>query len=203
MTRLPTEVRRKQIAEAALTIIARDGVRRFTTASISREVGLAEGTIFRHFTDKRDIIDAAIRFLDGLMFPADAPAPPSAPLVELRSFLAARIALLKAHPGYLRVLFSNEIGQAAPDGTFDLLRSLRQRSVATIISCLRRAQDAGEIRGDLPIETLFLVIHGMLLSQVFSGPQLEQQLGFHTDFDRLWQAIVRLMVIAPDATPAA
>ncbi len=203
MTRLPTEVRRKQIAEAALTIIARDGVRRFTAASISREVGLAEGTIFRHFTDKRDIIGAAIHFLDGLMFPADAPAPPPAPLAELRSFLAARVALLRAHPGYLRVLFSNEIGQAAPEGAFDLLGSLRQRSVSTIMSCLRRAQQAGDVRADLPIETLFLVIHGMLLSQVFSGPQLERQLGFCADFDSMWQGIERLMVVAPGAAPTA
>lgn len=195
MKRLPTEVRRQQIAEAALTIIARDGARRFTTASIAREVGLAEGTIFRHFKDKADIIDAAIRYLEALMFPEDAPPPPAEPLEELRVFLTGRIALLQAHPGYLRVLFSNEIGHAVPGVTLSRLHSLRERSVGIIMRCLKQAQAAGQVRADLSLHTLFMVIHGMLLSQVFSGPQLAAQLGFSQDAEVLWRGVTQLMTV--------
>lgn len=202
MKRQPTEVRRAQIAEAALTIIARDGTRRFTTASIAREVGLAEGTIFRHFTDKRDIVGAAIRHLESLMFPIDAPPPPEDPLAELRAFLASRVALLRAHPGFLRVLFSNEIGQAAPGSAFDLLGTLRQRSVATILSCLERGRAAGQVRDDVSTAVLFSLIHGLLLSQVFGGGQLSEQFGLERDLNTLWQGVERLLR-APPAPAAA
>ena len=49
-------VRRQQIADAALEVIAELGLRGFTTQAVAARVGITDGTIFRHFKDKQEIV---------------------------------------------------------------------------------------------------------------------------------------------------
>ncbi|NOX45409.1 MAG: TetR/AcrR family transcriptional regulator [Chlorobi bacterium] len=56
MERKPTDIRQEEIKSAVLSIIFRDGLKKITTRNIAREVGLSEGSIFRHFNSKKDII---------------------------------------------------------------------------------------------------------------------------------------------------
>lgn len=53
------EDRRKSIVAAALPLLRAKGVQ-ISTADIAREAGVAEGTLFRVFTNKDEIIQAAI-----------------------------------------------------------------------------------------------------------------------------------------------
>ena len=74
-SRRPTEERRQQIAEAALRIISGKGVHRLTAQELGREVGIADGTIFRHFKDKAEIVRAAVSHLEGVLFEGFRPRP--------------------------------------------------------------------------------------------------------------------------------
>ena len=46
---------------AAMGIVAREGLAAATTAAIAAEAGVAEGTLYRHFTSKDDLLIAAYR----------------------------------------------------------------------------------------------------------------------------------------------
>jgi AcrR family transcriptional regulator len=59
--RLPAEERRRQILDAAIIVFARLGFAGTGTADIAREAGIGEPTIYRYFTNKRDLYLAAIR----------------------------------------------------------------------------------------------------------------------------------------------
>ncbi|MFZ1613040.1 MAG: helix-turn-helix domain-containing protein, partial [Holophaga sp.] len=54
-TRKSTQERRREIADAAIKIIGERGLREFTAAQLAREVGIKDGTIFRHFKDMNEI----------------------------------------------------------------------------------------------------------------------------------------------------
>lgn len=60
MTRKSTEIRQEEIKKAVLTIIHRDGLKNVSTKNLSKEVGISEATIFRHFLSKKDIIMAIL-----------------------------------------------------------------------------------------------------------------------------------------------
>jgi AcrR family transcriptional regulator len=47
--------------QAAARIVARDGMEAATTAAIAAEAGVAEGTLYRHFESKDDLLIAAYR----------------------------------------------------------------------------------------------------------------------------------------------
>lgn len=196
MQRQSTDTRRHQIAAAALEIIAREGVRKFTTALLAKEIGVAEGTLFRHVRDKQEIVQLGLEYLESLMFPAAAPPAPEQPLEALRQFLQLRVAVLRAHPGSLRVLFSQELGKAAP-GVDGMVARLRERSIAIILGHLQRAKAQGLLRDDVAVESVFVMIHGLLLSQAFAGPQVTGVVGAYPSFDALWQDVLRMIVAQP------
>ncbi len=54
--RLDTETRQLQIKKAVLEIIAEQGLAKLTTRNLANKVGVSEGTIFKHFKNKNEII---------------------------------------------------------------------------------------------------------------------------------------------------
>ena len=56
----PAEVRREEILAAAVRVFAHTPYRAAGTAEIAREAGVAEPTIYRHFSSKRELYLAAV-----------------------------------------------------------------------------------------------------------------------------------------------
>ncbi len=56
----PAEVRREEILDAAVRVFARASYHAAGTAEIAREAGIAEPTIYRHFSSKRELYLAAV-----------------------------------------------------------------------------------------------------------------------------------------------
>ncbi len=56
MERQSTEIRQEQIKQAVLDIIFTDGLKNLSTRNLAKKIGMSEGTIFRHFATKQDII---------------------------------------------------------------------------------------------------------------------------------------------------
>ena len=52
---------RERLMRAAIGIVAREGLAAATTAAIAAEAGVAEGTLYRHFESKDDLLVAAYR----------------------------------------------------------------------------------------------------------------------------------------------
>ncbi|MDZ4760321.1 MAG: TetR/AcrR family transcriptional regulator [Alphaproteobacteria bacterium] len=52
---------RARLLRAAVAIVARDGMPAATTAALALEAGVAEGTLYRHFDSKDDLLIAAYR----------------------------------------------------------------------------------------------------------------------------------------------
>jgi len=188
MTRLPTELRQRQIADSALTLLASDGSRGFTTAAVARAVGVSEATLFRHFTNMDAILDAAVTALEQLLFPADLDDGSEDALVALHAFLQRRAALLRKRPGVMRILFSDEIGRTGSPETARRVAALRRRSRAIVRGCLERAAAQGTVRQDLTVAELVSVAHGMILSLVFNidGPA-------SGGFESAWTTFLRLV----------
>lgn len=59
-----TKNRRTEIMMAVVSILSRPEQVRFTTKEISREVGISEAGIYRHFRDKSEIIMGVLDFCD-------------------------------------------------------------------------------------------------------------------------------------------
>ena len=108
MTRKPTEIRQEEIKKAVLEIIYRNGLKKLSTKNIAKEVGISEGSIFRHFGTKNDIImsimdDVIKDFIEPLR---EISLQNEHPEQRLYKHLCKTITYLKENRGITLLLFS-------------------------------------------------------------------------------------------------
>lgn len=160
--------RRPQIADAALRILAFKGAGRLTAAELGREVGIADSTIFRHYRNMDEVVLAAIDRVRALL---DASFPPDggSPLGRLRALFLSRLALIRERPEVLRLASNDRLEQVTgPEGA-RRLREMIHRSRGFIETCLREAQEQGEISPQLDITVLGWTVRGTLQVAVASS----------------------------------
>jgi AcrR family transcriptional regulator len=160
--RVDAQRNRDRILEAARALVAETGADA-TMEDIARHAGVAVGTLYRHFPAKEDLVAAVVEdslaqmasLTEGALAAVHAGAPPGAAIGELFREIAERHATdqaFKSAAGRLDV--NAEIAAAAPGSPI-------ARSVAAISELLERAQIAEQIRGDLTLADL-----GVLLAAV-------------------------------------
>jgi len=172
-SRRPTDERRQQIAEAALRIISGKGVQHLTAQQLGREVGIADGTVFRHFKDKAEIVRAAIGHLEALLFQGFPPEEED-PLARLQAFFEQRLGLVQRMPAVFLAAFSDRLEEAAGDEA-GLVRSIIDRSRIFIRQCLAQAQEQRLVDPALSIEALTLVVMGTLQAAAFTYRRAERK----------------------------
>jgi AcrR family transcriptional regulator len=197
-----SEVRQRQIAEAALQIIAEHGLAKFTVAALAKQLPITGGTIFRHFENKERIVLAAIERLAEDLFPSEHLGDARE---RLREFFELRARLLAAPGSIGRLVFSGELGRAAGDEGMARISALRRDSAEFVQTCLRdmRGVDYGglRLREDVsPLEATRLLL-GMLFTFradlcLFSSSDGESD---STDarIRASWDTIERLFLINP------
>ncbi|MFP4599656.1 MAG: TetR/AcrR family transcriptional regulator [Persicimonas sp.] len=183
--------RRREIAGAALQILAEGGLHQLTTAALAERVGLAEGTIFRHFDDKAGIISAATELVEQ-MFDQALPAEDTEPLERLGAFVRMRLQLVELHPGIQRIMFSDRLATCGSAEAVERVDRLKQRAIDFMLDALREARDQGLLREDIEVDALLLMVHGTAMAAAFSVNQLaDRGIGFQAD--ATWSAIERLI----------
>ncbi len=190
MERQTTEERKQQIVHAALTIIAEDGLGRFTISAIAKKVGLSDGALFRHFKSKQDIVLAAIGVVEDMFF-KDFPPADVDPLQRLGTLIQDRLTLLLKHPFLVRLIFSKQLEQASGKAGRERVGRMQDRTIGFIHACLTEAQEKGLIRDGLSVEQLTLVVHG----SVFAAANRDMYEGVPSANDatqtpeRLWRTL--------------
>jgi AcrR family transcriptional regulator len=160
--RRPTADRQREIADAALRIIARDGLGKFTAAALAAEVGLTNGALFRHFAGMDEIVSAAIDRAEEVLF-EQFPHDDSDPLRRLGQFVCARLTAVRQHPDVLRVVYTDELARAGADRS-KRVRGFKRRSVAFVRDCLEEAATLGLLKEVLEPKELTLIVVGTIMA---------------------------------------
>ncbi|MCA9677897.1 MAG: TetR/AcrR family transcriptional regulator [Kofleriaceae bacterium] len=162
-----TDVRRRQIAEAALALIAERGLDGFTTRALGSRVGLTDGTIFRHFDSKAEIVLAALDVLEERMF-AVVPDDPD-PLIRLEAMFAHRARFVAGEGLFGRLVFTEQLIHVAGDAARVRLRALQARNFAVVEAALGELGAAGRLAIGGPPARLLPVFQGLVLTFAFEA----------------------------------
>jgi AcrR family transcriptional regulator len=108
MIRKTTDIRQEEIKAAVLAIIFRDGLKNLSTKNIAKEVGISEGSIFRHFRSKKEIIlsimdDVVNNLIESLRQISLENTPPAD---RLYKYLCQTVSYLIENKGITILLFS-------------------------------------------------------------------------------------------------
>jgi len=162
---LDSQIRRRQIAEAALSIIAQRGVAAVTTKRVAQMVGLTPSALYRHYEDKSAILDAV---LDLLMesFHGDireARGESKTTLALLRNILLRNVRIIERYRLIPAVFLSDYIWHENQEFTAKLRCNFNEIN-AEIASIFADGQQAEAIRSDIEPQRLavgFLGLYGL------------------------------------------
>ena len=184
---LPEEKKRR-IENAAADEFSDNGYRSASINTIVSRVGIAKGSIFQYFGDKKGLFlfifgQSVEKVKDYLKDVRDTTI--GLPLgVRLEETLKAGVAFTRKHPViyglYVRTLAEKEIPFRA-----EILSSIRHYSLAYLQSLLETARDNGELREGVDIESACFIMDATMdrFLQALTLPHMDGGTGVYTAGD--------------------
>lgn len=201
--KLNTRVRQEQIAQAALKIIAEEGLHGLTLAAVAKEVGIVSSAIYRHFDGRAGVVDAALLLVEsGLQSNVAAVRKLLVdPVERLRKLLARHLNFLIENPGIPRLVFSEEVS-CNPDRKRAVYLSI-ERYLAEIAVLVREAQEAGRIRKDVDATTVSRMFLGLIQPEVILWQMSGEEFDLEENGMKSWDVLVSaLLEVEPCLTKA-
>jgi AcrR family transcriptional regulator len=162
--KLDTLVRREQIAEAALGLVANFGVRRLSIAAVARRVGLVPSGIYRHFKSKDQVLSAVLDLIEKRMLAnvEAAREETSDPLERLHGLLRRHIRFIREGRAIPQIIFSDDVHAGNPEKKARVHRIL-SAYLGNIGQFVKEGQRQGCIRRELDPEAVALAFIGMIV----------------------------------------
>jgi AcrR family transcriptional regulator len=157
-----TRVSREKIIHSAIEAFAQKGFRGAKLADIARAANLSEPGLLHHFPSKTHLLMEVIKERDRI----DSERIRVTQQKNGNHFLEAQIELVEHNqtvPGLVQLfnlLVAESISPDHPAHGFFVERYQRERGQC--IQFIEQAQQAGEVRSDLPAETLGILIFAMM-----------------------------------------
>ncbi|MBK7578871.1 MAG: TetR/AcrR family transcriptional regulator [Myxococcales bacterium] len=159
VSRRSSEVRQVELTDAALQIIATQGITALSTRTLAEHVGLSSGALFRHFPSLDALLEAVVARVESVL---DATYPPGElPARDrLDRFVEARSAAVGQRVGMLRLMLSEQFLLALPKSSSARLESCVDKTRSFVHCAVREGQATGEIRADIDASALAAVVMG-------------------------------------------
>jgi AcrR family transcriptional regulator len=159
--RKPTDIRRTEIADAALQVVATRGVAALSTRVLAEAVGLTTGALFKHF-ESRDALLLGMAERVAELLVATFPSSELPPRERLRQLARARLSLVTDSAGVLTLVMSEQFALALPEPAVAVLRGAIRDTHGFVTAALAEGQGDGSIRADVPPEALALLFMGAI-----------------------------------------
>ena len=155
--------RQKEIVQVALELINKKGIQGLTIKNISKEIGISEPAIYRHYDNKIQILIAILDFFKGnteKIFAKELNDDTKA-IDKIEHLFSKHFASFSAMPSMVSVVFSEEIFRNEPM-LIDKISEVVNKNDKVLTTIILNGQKNGEIRTDIEAKHLSVIIMGTL-----------------------------------------
>lgn len=200
--KLGTEIRQEQIAEAALELVASQGLGRLSVAAVARRVGLVPSGIYRHYKSKDDILAAVLDLIERRLAEnvREALAESDDPLQQIRGILMRHIRFIRQGRAVPRIVFADETFTEHPERR-QRVHQLMQTYLGHLRSIIGRGQEQGLIRADLDAETAAMLVLGIVVPAGIRWHVSAGSFDVTRHAERAWQILRQTLVPEPASAP--
>lgn len=162
MQRLDTQTRQKQIIDASLLLIRKNGISGLTMKNLARQVGVSEQAIYRHFENKLAILKALILYYNqSLHEKLQSLGQTNDILLNIEQIIVGHLEYFAVKPEMAALVYPEEVFQAEPLISVQIQETIEKR-IATIARIIEQAQQKGDVSGLQSAENLALIIFGTI-----------------------------------------
>jgi len=196
--KLDSEVRREQIAEAALALVADRGVGRLSMAAVARRVGLVPSGIYRHFRSKEEVLLAVLDRIEARLGEnvREARGDSPEPLEQIRGLLLRHVRFIREGRAVPRIVFSDDFHRGQPE-RMARLQKIIAGYLGHIAELVREGQQRGSIRPDLDPATAALLVLGIVVPAGVLWHVTEGGFDVTRHAERAWLILRRAIATEP------
>ena len=158
-----SEVRKEQIARAAMALIAGQGMKGLSVASVARKVGLVPSALYRHFKGKEEILKATMELVRDLLLENVRVVREQSdrPLEQLRFLLMRHIQMVQEFQAIPRIVFSEEISASHPLRK-EVVYKIITEYLGQVVEIIIQGQRLGQIKPALDPKTVSVLFVGLV-----------------------------------------
>ncbi|RUA26507.1 MAG: TetR/AcrR family transcriptional regulator [Bacteroidetes bacterium] len=155
--------RQTEIIEKSIDIIGTKGIQGLTIKNLSKEIGISEPAIYRHFDSKTSILIAILdNFKEMASFMGDSMKENNnAAMTKIEFMFSQIIGIFSETPSFISVIFSEEIFRNEKI-LKDKIIEIMDQNEQTVEQIISSGQQKGELRTDIDAKTLALIVMGTL-----------------------------------------
>lgn len=163
-----TEIRREEIILAALTLVANQGVKSMTVERISSIVGIVPSALYRHFTNKSEILESVVGLIGERMRnnAIEVNKENSNSLYAIRKLLMRQVQLIMEFSAIPQILFSEEVYRENPTLKAKLFQMINT-FLSELSTIVKRGQQQGYIRPDMDAWNIAVMFLGLFQPSAF------------------------------------
>lgn len=159
-----TEVRQDQIAEAAIGLMAAEGVHGLSIAGIAKRVGIVPSAFYRHYKSKDDVLDAILDQLRRKLLGnvAAVRRETDQAIERLKRLMERHVRLLAENHVIPQIVFSDSF-YAGHTERKAKVKGIVAGYLGEVQKIVAEGQKEGTIRAGIPPETVSVMFLGMVL----------------------------------------
>jgi len=154
--------RQQQIIKTAIKLIADKGIQNLTIKNLSKEIGISEPALYRHFDNKLEILKAVIGYFQITMKPALTKLKENSnSLSKIESFILEHLRIIRENPDFAKVIFSEANFQNHEKLIFEM-NNLMKQSHKIWDAVIQVGQSNNQIRTDVTALNIVRIIIGSM-----------------------------------------
>jgi AcrR family transcriptional regulator len=153
--------RQEEIVDKAIRIIDQKGIQGLTIKNLSKDIGVTEGAIYRHFENKREILTSILHHFQHKLneFQNSSQLTGKSTFWKINATLNHFRKLFESNPAIVSVIFAEEIFQNDHELSSKVAELIKENQ-EVILSLIREGKSNGELRSDLDDQMMVSSILG-------------------------------------------
>ena len=165
--RLPRDQRVAIIMQSAREVLRERGYEQFLTSEVAERCGISEGTIYKYFVTKRDLlIKVAEAWFEEFLTAETAPSVQTSTRDRLFHVIWNNLSLVRRQPTLSRFVLM----ELRPDPKYRTMRiyGINKRIAEKVMAVIREGVARGDLRGDISLKLIRDMIFGAIEHQTWT-----------------------------------
>ena len=191
---MSTDISKRQleIIEAAGKILTEKGINGLTTKKLAQEMNFSESALYRHFSNKEEIIVCMLNYLALNMDQHSTELENKNPIEKLKNFFQNQFRFFESQPYFVIAVFSEGLLEES-EKINHAIKSLMNKRMQLLKPIIQIGQEKRAITNDLDSDELIHILMGSVRLFMLKWRMSKFEFDIQTEGNKMLTSILKLI----------
>ncbi len=191
---MSTDISKRQleIIEAAGKILTEKGINGLTTKKLAQEMNFSESALYRHFSNKEEIIVCMLNYLALNMDQHSIELENKNPIEQLKNFFQNQFRFFESQPYFVIAVFSEGLLEES-EKINHAIKSLMNKRMQLLKPIIQIGQEKRAITNDLDSDELIHILMGSVRLFMLKWRMSKFEFDIQTEGNKMLTSILKLI----------